>query len=161
MHCNGQNEIFSPKNIIVLLRKKENSSHSLSLSITNITKTCPCNIKAFFQEAKIENFNGKCFDVFIIFALNIHCGYTLEPPRRNEYLQCMIWSINKNIRYTPANSSFSIQKWGLKVYTFPIHVLLMQTPFKSNWEMSRAIKIYEKQRTGCFPKVDIQLPYQI
>ena len=24
----------------------------------------------------------KIFDIFIIFALNIDCGYTLEPPRR-------------------------------------------------------------------------------
>ena len=30
------------------------------------------------------------FDIFLIFAQNIDCGYTLEPPRRgdsNEYPQ--------------------------------------------------------------------------
>ena len=53
------------------------------------------------------------FDV-IIFAGNIDCGYTLEPPRRggrggsNEYPQSMFWSKNKKNRYTPAYSSFAI-----------------------------------------------------
>ena len=44
---------------------------------------------------------------FLIFAQNIDCGYTLEPPRRgasNEYPQN---------RYTPANTTFTILKWGL------------------------------------------------
>ena len=39
-----------------------------------------------------ENFHWKNFDIFLIFALNIDCGYTLEPPRRggsNEYPQSM------------------------------------------------------------------------
>ena len=34
------------------------------------------------------NFQLKKFDIFLIFAQNIDCGYTLEPPRRggsNEY----------------------------------------------------------------------------
>ena len=51
------------------------------------------------------------FDIFNISAQNIHCGYTLEPPRRggsNEYPQCMFWINNKKIRYTPANPSFTI-----------------------------------------------------
>ena len=37
-------------------------------------------------------------DIFLIFAQNIDCGYTLEPPRRggsNEYPQSMFWSKNK------------------------------------------------------------------
>ena len=58
---------------------------------------------------KIENFQLKNFDIFLIFALNIDCGYTLEPPRRggsNEYPQSMFWSKNKKNRYTPANPSF-------------------------------------------------------
>ena len=52
----------------------------------------------FFSPVKIENFIGKKFDIFLIFAQNIHCGYTLEPPRRggsNEYPQSMFWSKNK------------------------------------------------------------------
>ena len=46
-----------------------------------ITKTCPCDIQKIFSAVKIENFNGKNFDIFIMFAQNIDCGYTLEPPR--------------------------------------------------------------------------------
>ena len=60
---------------------------------------------------KIENFQQKIFDIFLIFAQNIDCGYTLEPPRRgssNEYPQSMFWSKNKKNRYTSAYPSFSI-----------------------------------------------------
>ena len=49
--------------------------------------------------------------IFLIFAQNIDCGYTLEPPRRggsNEYPQSMFWSKNKKNRYTPATPSFTI-----------------------------------------------------
>ena len=59
----------------------------------------------------------KSFDIFLIFAQNKDCGYTLEPPRRggsNEYPQSMFWSKNKNNRYTPANPSFTINV-GYKV----------------------------------------------
>ena len=31
---------------------------------------------------KNENFQLKIFDIFLIFAQNIDCGYTLEPPQR-------------------------------------------------------------------------------
>ena len=60
---------------------------------------------------KIEYFQLKKFDIFLIFAQNIDCGYTLEPPRRggsNEYPQSMIWSKNKKNRYTPAYPTFTI-----------------------------------------------------
>ena len=45
-----------------------------------------------FSHPKNDNFHLKIFDFFHIFAQNIDCGYTLEPPRRggsNEYLQSM------------------------------------------------------------------------
>ena len=60
---------------------------------------------------KIENFQLKKSDNFLIFAQNIDCGYTLEPPRpggSNEYPQSMFWSKNKKTRYTPAYPSFAI-----------------------------------------------------
>ena len=44
---------------------------------------------------------------FYIFAQNIDCGYTLQPPRRgccNAYPQSMFWNKNKKNRCTPANS---------------------------------------------------------
>ena len=64
-----------------------------------------------FLALKNENFQLKNSDIFLIFAQNIDCGYTLEPPRRggsNEYPQSMFWSKNKKTRYTPAYPSFSI-----------------------------------------------------
>ena len=39
---------------------------------------------------KNEKFHWKNSDIFLIFAQNIDCGYTFEPPRRggsNEYPQ--------------------------------------------------------------------------
>ena len=78
--------------------------HSVSSILTVITKTCPCNIQRFF-------FSSKNVDIFLIFAQNIDCGYTLEPPRRGgskEYPQSMFWSKNKKNRYTPAYPSFAI-----------------------------------------------------
>ena len=63
-----------------------------------------------FSSLKIENFQLKVFDIFLIFAPNIDCGYTLEPPRRggsNEYPQSMFWSKNKKNRLTPAYPSFA------------------------------------------------------
>ena len=41
------------------------------------------------------------FDIFLIFAQNIDCGYMLEPPERgssNKYPQSIFWSKNKNQR---------------------------------------------------------------
>ena len=34
-----------------------------------------------FLALKFQNFQLKHFDIFFIFAQNIDCGYTLEPPR--------------------------------------------------------------------------------
>ena len=76
----------------------------------------------------MESFQLKNVDIFLIFAQNIGCGYALEPPRRggsNEYPQPMFWSKNKKNRYTPANPSLSIQKWGSRGYTLHGHVFLM------------------------------------
>ena len=64
-----------------------------------------------FFRSKIDNFQRKIFDIFLIFAQNIDCGHTLELPRRggsNEYPQSMFWSKNKKNRYTPAYPSFTI-----------------------------------------------------
>ena len=63
-------------------------------------------------------FQLKIFVIFLIFAQNIDCGYTLEPPRRggsNEYPQSMFWSKNKKNRYTPAYpSKFHYIKVGFR-----------------------------------------------
>ena len=60
---------------------------------------------------KIENFQWKNFDIFLIFDQNIDCRYSLEPPRRggsNEsHIQCFGAKIRKN-RHAPAYPSFTI-----------------------------------------------------
>ena len=51
----------------------------------------------------------KNFDIFLIFAQNIDCGYTLERPCRggsNEYPVCFGSQIRKID--TPVNPSFTI-----------------------------------------------------
>ena len=71
----------------------------------------PMQYIEFSEAVKFENFQLKKFDIFLIFAQNIYCGYTLEPPRRggfNKYPQSMFWSKNKKNRYTPAYPSFAI-----------------------------------------------------
>ena len=66
---------------------------------------------AIFHGCKNYNFQMNIFDIFLIFAQNIDCGYTLEPPQRggsNEYPQSMFWSKNKKNIYTRVNPTFSI-----------------------------------------------------
>ena len=65
----------------------------------------------YFTAVKKIIFKMKMFDIFLIFAQNIDCGYTLEPPQRggsNEYPQSMFWSKNKKNMYTRVNPTFSI-----------------------------------------------------
>ena len=64
-----------------------------------------------FCALKIGNFQLKNLNIFLIFAQNIDCGYTLEPPRQggsNEYPQSMFWNKNKKNRYTLVYPSFAI-----------------------------------------------------
>ena len=80
----------------------------------------PMQQTEIFLALKIENFQLKNFDIFLIFVQNIDCGYTLEPPRQggsnelprrggsNEYPQSMFWNKNKKNRYTSAYPSFTI-----------------------------------------------------
>ena len=63
---------------------------------------------AIFHGCKNDNFQMKFFDIF---AQNIDCGYTLEPPQRggsNEYPQSMFWRKNKKNMFTQVNPTFSI-----------------------------------------------------
>ena len=50
---------------------------------------------AIFHGCKNDNFQMIFFYICLIFAQNIDCGYTLEPPQgggSNEYPQSMFWS---------------------------------------------------------------------
>ena len=42
----------------------------------------PMQYTVMFFQQKNRKFHWKIFDIFLIFAQNIDCGYTLEPPRR-------------------------------------------------------------------------------
>ena len=71
----------------------------------------PMQFTEIFLALKIKIFGCKILIFFLIFAQNIDCGYTLEPPRRggsNEYPQSMFRSKNKKNRYTPAYPSFAV-----------------------------------------------------
>ena len=46
-----------------------------------ITQTRPCNILQYFTAVKMIIFKRKIVIFFLIFAQNIDCGYTLEPPQ--------------------------------------------------------------------------------
>ena len=64
---------------------------------------------------KIENFQLKTFDIFLIFAQNIDCGYTLEPPRQggsNEYPQCFGAKIRKIV--IPLHTPVLLYKSGVQ-----------------------------------------------
>ena len=57
---------------------------------------------AIFHACKNDKFHLNIFDYFLIFAQNIECGYSLEPPQSvgsNEYQQSMFWSKNKKKIY--------------------------------------------------------------
>ena len=72
---------------------------------------------AIFHGCKNDNFQMKIFDVFLICAQNIDCGYTLEPPHRggsNEYPQSMFWSKNKKKYVYPSKPHFFYIKVGCK-----------------------------------------------
>ena len=58
-----------------------------------------------------EKLQQNVFDTFLIFAQNIDCGYTLEPPQY-EYPQSMFWSKNKKKTYT-LQTPFLLYKSGV------------------------------------------------
>ena len=64
-----------------------------TISLFRFTKTCLYNVdplKPHFYIVKM-GFTG-VYIIFLIFAQNMDCGYSLEPPHRggsNEYLQSM------------------------------------------------------------------------
>ena len=65
IHIKYNNTINCHKHQYLSLRKR---SHAMYID--------------FFSVVKIENFQLKNFDIFNIFAQNIDCGYSLEPPQR-------------------------------------------------------------------------------
>ena len=108
--CNQIDSLVSPALLTVWLLLNR-SGLRMSRKSGSHYENLPMQYTEIFLTLKIENFQLKIFDSFLIFAQNIDCGYMLEPPRRggsNEYPQSMFWSKNKKNRYTPAYPSFTI-----------------------------------------------------
>ena len=84
---------------------------------------------AIFHCCKNDNFQMKFFDIFLIFAQNIDCGYTLEPEAvlTSTHNLCFGAKIRKNM-YTRVNPTFSITKWGERGCSLHGHVILMNPP---------------------------------
>ena len=79
-------------------------------------------------QPKQGNFPIKKSDIFHISAQNIDCGYSLEPPRRddsNEYPQSMFLSRNKKNNVYPCKPQFYYIKVGLKGSKLYRHVFVM------------------------------------
>ena len=75
------------------------------------------------------------FDIFLIFAQNIDCEYTLESPRQsgsNEYQQFMFWSKKEKLVY-PCIPQFFYIKMGFSGDILHGYVFLMR------WETSKII----------------------
>ena len=54
--------------------------HVYEHKLTHYANT-PVQYLAIFHGSKKDNFQSKNYDVFLIFAQNIDCGYSLEPPQ--------------------------------------------------------------------------------
>ena len=54
---------------------------SLGNSETGQYENMPMQYTVIFHGGKNDNFHLNFFDYFHIFAQNIDCGYTLEPPQ--------------------------------------------------------------------------------
>ena len=79
-----------------------------------------------FHGCKNDNFQIKYCNIFHVFAQNIDCGYTLEPPHvggSNVYPQPMFYSKKKN-EY-PCKPQFYYIKVGCKGSSLHGHVFMM------------------------------------
>ena len=83
----------------------------------NITKTCLFKYTEKLITEKLKIFRKKNSNIFHISALNIDCGYSLEPSLRcgsNEYPQSMFLSRNKKNNIYPCKPQFYYIKVGFK-----------------------------------------------
>ena len=70
-------------------------------------------------------------DIFLIYAKNIDCGYSLEPPRwggTNEYPQSMFFSKNKKNNVYPCKHQFYYIKVGF------MGVKIIKACFRDGWQ---------------------------
>ena len=105
---------FTPQKVLVIPRKRwlrPNMTEKLFTGTLRINKPT-VQYSAIFKNCKNDNFQKKNCDFLLIFAQNIDCGYTLEPPQCEAFLTsthnlCFGAKIRKKL-YTPVNPSFTI-----------------------------------------------------
>ena len=100
--------MWGPSNINHFFLGRHTSSKRLA---SNHYANTPMQYTAIFHGCENFNFQMKFFNIFLIFAQNLDCGYSLEPSQwggSNEYPQSMFWSKNKKKMYTPVHPSFTI-----------------------------------------------------
>ena len=79
---------------------------TLRCSLRHYANT-PMQYTAIFHGCKNVNFQMKFFNIFLIFAQNINCGYTLEPALTSTHSLCFRAKLREK-KYTPVNPSFTI-----------------------------------------------------
>ena len=79
----------------------------------------PMQYTEMFKVVKMKIFSSKNFDIFLIFAQNIDCEYTLEPPHlepphrlMSTHNLCFGAKIRKI--YIPVHTPVLLQKSGVK-----------------------------------------------
>ena len=105
----------------------------------------PIQIYRKFHLQKLKVFKYK-FWYFYIFAKNIDCEYSLEPPRVLEAVptsthNLWFWAEIRKIMYTSVKPSFTIWKWGLrgsKLYRYDFVMGQRRPRYRSAWRLSRA-----------------------
>ena len=83
----------------------------------------PMQYTAIFHCCKIDNFQLKSFDYVHIFAQNICCGYTVEPPQRVPTIYVLEQKLENNVN--PCKLLFYCIKVGCRGYKTHGHVILM------------------------------------
>ena len=131
-------------------------------SYQDITKTCLYNVdplKPHFYTVKL-GFTG-VYIIFLIFAQNIDCGYSLEPPRRggsNEYPQSTLWAEMWKI------SEFFIWKFfSFLEVKFPIHlnrrVFVMKCSMKADYQIALKVSVLTIQYLGRLFTIEPEYAY--
>ena len=83
----------------------------------NITKTRLFKYIENFTSKNWKFSDKRNYYIFQIYAQNIDCGYSLEPPRQggsNQYPQSMFLNRNKKNNLYPCKSQFYYMKVGFK-----------------------------------------------
>ena len=73
--------IFDTEKSVQLLWLGHISHRNFIKKITDRYANMPMLYTVIFHGCKNNNFQMKNCDAFLIFAQNIDCGYTLEPPQ--------------------------------------------------------------------------------